>query len=72
MTFSVKNLMQRWHVFDEERIDFIKIEKSRFLLSSSENSKREEFHANDMTMKKERQKKVEKLWKFWRQKIDQK
>ncbi len=49
--------MQRWHVFDEERIDFIEIERSRLSLSSSENSRREESHADDIMTKKKRQKK---------------
>ncbi len=57
--FFVKNLMQRWHVFDEKRIDFIKIEKSRFSLSSSKNLRREEFHANDITTKRKREKRIE-------------
>jgi hypothetical protein len=59
MTFSVKNLMQRWHVFDEKRIDFIEIEEFRFSLSSSENSRKEESHANNIMTRRRRQKRIE-------------
>jgi hypothetical protein len=61
-THSNDILCQRFDValtlFDERRIDFIKIERSRFSFSSNKNSKEEELHANNIMTKKKRQKKL--------------